>query len=204
MVELLAPRAQDKGIEIAADIAEDLPARVTGDGDRVRQILLNLAGNAIKFTETGGVGVSAAWTDGALVLSVRDTGPGIPPERLPLVFEEFEQGDGSASRRHEGTGLGLAITRRLVTRMGGRIEAESRPGAGSRFTWCCRCPSPSRPRPDATRNPWRAAGCWSSPTRRSGRRISASAWSGRAPESRRWRARRRPPRRSPGATPSTP
>ncbi|WP_298952598.1 ATP-binding protein [uncultured Methylobacterium sp.] len=134
VVELLAPRAQDKGIEIAADIAEDLPAQVTGDGDRVRQILLNLAGNAIKFTETGGVGVAAAWEDGALVLSVRDTGPGIPPERLPLVFEEFEQGDGSASRRHEGTGLGLAITRRLVTRMGGRIEAESRPGAGSRFT----------------------------------------------------------------------
>ncbi|MEH3147085.1 MAG: ATP-binding protein [Methylobacterium frigidaeris] len=134
VVELLAPRAQDKGIEIAADIAEDLPARVVGDGDRVRQILLNLAGNAIKFTEAGGVGVGARREGEALVLAVHDTGPGIPPDRLPLLFEEFEQGDGSASRRHEGTGLGLAITRRLVTRMGGRIEVESRPGSGSCFT----------------------------------------------------------------------
>lgn len=137
VVELLAPRAQDKGIEIALDVAEDFPAAVLGDADRVRQILINLAGNAIKFTERGGVGVSLHFarsgTGGEVVLAVADTGPGIPEERLPILFEEFEQGDGSASRSHEGTGLGLAITRRLVTRMGGRIEAESRVGRGSTF-----------------------------------------------------------------------
>lgn len=138
VVELLAPRAQDKGIEIALDVAEDVPARLLGDADRVRQILINLAGNAIKFTERGGVGVALTFARGAagtgeVVLAVSDTGPGIPEERLPILFEEFEQGDGSASRSHEGTGLGLAITRRLVTRMGGRVEAESRVGRGSVF-----------------------------------------------------------------------
>ncbi|MGU3663397.1 ATP-binding protein [Methylobacterium sp. A49B] len=137
VVELLAPRAQDKGTEIALDVAEDFPSALVGDADRVRQILINLAGNAIKFTERGGVGVSLSVTrteaGGTVTLAVADTGPGIPEERLPVLFEEFEQGDGSASRSHEGTGLGLAITRRLVTRMGGRIEAESRVGRGSTF-----------------------------------------------------------------------
>ncbi|KST60298.1 histidine kinase [Methylobacterium sp. GXS13] len=138
VVELLAPRAQDKGIEIALDVTEDFPRGLIGDADRVRQILINLAGNAIKFTERGGVGVSlsfARMTDGGgeAVLSVSDTGPGIPADRLPILFEEFEQGDGSASRSHEGTGLGLAITRRLVTRMGGGIDADSRVGRGSTF-----------------------------------------------------------------------
>ena len=137
VVELLAPRAQDKGIEIALDVAEDFPAAVVGDADRVRQILINSAGNAIKFTDRGGVGVTLGFTrtadGGEVVLAVADTGPGIPEERLPILFEEFEQGDGSSSRSHEGTGLGLAITRRLVTRMGGRIEADSRVGRGSTF-----------------------------------------------------------------------
>jgi PAS domain S-box-containing protein len=141
VVELLAPRAQDKGIEIALDVAEGFPSAVVGDADRVRQILINLAGNAIKFTERGGVGVSLAFrhaksgggTTGEVEIAVDDTGPGIPEDRLPILFEEFEQGDGSASRSHEGTGLGLAITRRLVTRMGGRIEPESRVGRGSTF-----------------------------------------------------------------------
>ncbi|MEL6059895.1 MULTISPECIES: ATP-binding protein [unclassified Methylobacterium] len=138
VVELLAPRAQDKGIEIALDVAEGFPARLLGDADRVRQILINLAGNAIKFTERGGVGVSLAFSGaetgpGEVVLAVADTGPGIPEERLPILFEEFEQGDGSASRSHEGTGLGLAITRRLVSRMGGRIEAASQVGRGTTF-----------------------------------------------------------------------
>ena len=134
VVELLAPRAQDKGIEIALDVAEDFPSGVVGDPDRVRQILINLAGNAIKFTERGGVGVSLGFTrsaaGGEVVLAVADTGPGIPEDRLPILFEEFEQGDGSPSRSHEGTGLGLAITRRLVTRMGGRIDADFPPRAG--------------------------------------------------------------------------
>ncbi|KQO66618.1 ATP-binding protein [Methylobacterium sp. Leaf89] len=134
VVELLAPRAQDKGIEIAVDVADDVPRLVIGDADRVRQILVNLAGNAIKFTGTGGVGVELTHGDGHLRIAISDTGPGIPQDRIPRLFEEFEQGDDSASRRHEGTGLGLAITRRLVTRMGGHVEATSRLGTGSTFT----------------------------------------------------------------------
>ena len=133
VVELLAPRAQDKGIEIALDIADDVPRLVVGDADRVRQILTNLAGNAVKFTSQGGVGVVVERAEDGLALTIRDTGPGIPEARIPLLFEEFEQGDNSASRRHEGTGLGLAITRRLVARMNGRIEATAKVGRGSIF-----------------------------------------------------------------------
>ncbi|GJE00274.1 Sensor histidine kinase RcsC [Methylobacterium isbiliense] len=147
VVELLAPRAQDKGLEIAADLGAGLPLQVIGDGDRVRQILVNLAGNAVKFTEAGGVGVTVEWGEEGLVLAVHDTGPGIPAERLPALFEEFEQGDGSASRRHEGTGLGLAITRRLVDRMGGRIAATSRLGAGSCFRVVLPLPATGGARP---------------------------------------------------------
>ncbi|MFC6391989.1 ATP-binding protein [Methylorubrum zatmanii] len=133
VVELLAPRAQDKGLEIALDIADDLTTLRVGDADRVRQILLNLAGNAIKFTQTGGVGVSLARAGEGFVLTIEDTGPGMPEDRIPLLFEEFVQGDDSASRRHEGTGLGLAITRRLVERMEGTIDARSTLGRGSTF-----------------------------------------------------------------------
>nr|WP_244914042.1 ATP-binding protein [Methylobacterium frigidaeris] len=148
VVELLAPRAQDKSLEIAADL-EALPAHLIGDADRVRQILINLAGNAVKFTESGGVGVTASWEADRLTVAVYDTGPGIPEERLPVLFQEFEQGDGSASRRHEGTGLGLAITRRLVDRMGGRLDVTSRPGEGS----CFRVHLPLRPAPGRVRPP---------------------------------------------------
>ncbi|SFV17204.1 PAS domain S-box-containing protein [Methylobacterium sp. 174MFSha1.1] len=148
VVELLAPRAQDKGLEIAADI-EALPSLLIGDADRVRQILINLAGNAVKFTEVGGVGVTASWDEDGLTVAVHDTGPGIPEERLPVLFQEFEQGDGSASRRHEGTGLGLAITRRLVDRMGGRLDVTSRPGEGS----CFRVHLPLRDAPGRDRPP---------------------------------------------------
>ncbi|KQT86599.1 ATP-binding protein [Methylobacterium sp. Leaf466] len=133
VVELLAPRAQDKGIEIALDLADDLPATVVGDADRVRQILTNLAGNAVKFTAQGGVGVEIATSPEGVVVRVRDTGSGIPQDRIPALFEEFEQEDSSASRRHEGTGLGLAITRRLVDLMEGRIAATSILGSGSTF-----------------------------------------------------------------------
>jgi PAS domain S-box-containing protein len=133
VVELLAPRAQDRGLEIALDVGAEVPPSLLGDADRVRQILLNLAGNAIKFTERGGVGVSLSYGEEGLVLSVADTGPGIAEERLPRLFEEFEQGEDASAHRHEGTGLGLAITRRLATRMGGRVDARSRIGAGSTF-----------------------------------------------------------------------
>ena len=134
VVELLAPPAQGKGIEIAAFVAPDVPRRVVGDEDRLRQILVNLAGNAVKFTEAGGVGISVErGAAGEIALAVNDTGPGIAPERVPALFEEFEQGDGSASRRHGGTGLGLAITRRIVERMQGAITVDSAVGQGSAF-----------------------------------------------------------------------
>jgi signal transduction histidine kinase len=134
VVELLAPPAQGKGIEIAAYVAPDVPRRVLGDEDRLRQILVNLAGNAVKFTDAGGVGITVeCGTAGEIVLAVGDTGPGIAPERVSALFEEFERGDDGASGRHGGTGLGLAITRRIVERMQGAITVESAVGQGSTF-----------------------------------------------------------------------
>jgi PAS domain S-box-containing protein len=134
IVELLGPRAQAKGLEVAADLDEHLPARVIGDATRLRQVLLNLAGNAIKFTETGGVSVVVeAGFPGDIVFEVRDTGIGIAPEQQARIFHEFEQVDGGLARQFGGTGLGLAISRRIVERMGGRIEVDSEPGAGSSF-----------------------------------------------------------------------
>lgn len=133
VAELMAPRAQAKGIEIATLLAPDLPSHVVGDHDRLRQILLNLVGNAVKFTETGGVGIRLGRDGQKLVISVADTGPGIAADRIEAIFEEFEQGDQTAARRHEGTGLGLAIVRRLVTLMGGAVDVESRPGEGALF-----------------------------------------------------------------------
>lgn len=131
--ELMAPRAQAKGLEIASFLAPDLASHWIGDRDRLRQILLNLIGNAVKFTESGGVGIRVARTGTALAVTIADTGPGIPPERLQAIFEEFEQGDSSAARRHDGTGLGLAIVRRLVTLMGGIVSAENAAGGGAVF-----------------------------------------------------------------------
>ena len=106
-----------------------------GDATRLRQVLLNLAGNAIKFTETGGVGVivEPGRGSGEIVFEVRDTGIGIAPEQQARIFLEFEQADGGAARKFGGTGLGLAISRRIVERMGGRIEVESTPGEGASF-----------------------------------------------------------------------
>ena len=136
MVELLAPRAQGKGLEIAASIAADVPRHVVGDGARLRQVLINLAGNAVKFTETGGIGVRVTRAaGGAIRFAVADTGPGIAPERRTAIFEEFEQGDGSASRRHGGSGLGLAISMRIVERMGGRLMLEDAGDQGSIFSF---------------------------------------------------------------------
>ncbi|MFO1169285.1 MAG: ATP-binding protein [Rhodoblastus sp.] len=134
VIELLAPRAQGKGIEIAAAIAPEVPARVVGDAARLRQILINLAGNAVKFTEAGGVGLRVeAGFGGALVFRVEDTGPGVPEERRSKIFQEFERGDGSASAEHGGAGLGLAISRALADRMAGSLELEKSDGAGSTF-----------------------------------------------------------------------
>jgi signal transduction histidine kinase/DNA-binding response OmpR family regulator len=134
VVELLAPRAQGKSIEIAADIAPDLPANLLLDGARLRQILMNLAGNAIKFTHEGGVVLRARLASGQLLLEVEDTGEGIAPERLDAIFEEFEQEEAATAARHGGTGLGLAISRRLARLMGGDVNVRSTRGKGTVFS----------------------------------------------------------------------
>jgi PAS domain S-box-containing protein len=145
VVELLAPRGRDKGLEIGWLAAPDLPRTVIGDEMRVRQILMNLMGNAIKFTERGGVALTLEPTPGVarresershrmLRFAVRDTGPGVPPDAIERIFAEFEQADSGPARRHGGTGLGLAISKRLIDEMGGRINVASVPGAGATFT----------------------------------------------------------------------
>ena len=135
-VELLSPRAQEKLIEIACLVDERLPRWVIGDVVRLRQVLLNLAGNAVKFTEHGGVTIIAEPGDAPneAVIEVRDTGIGISPEAQARIFDEFEQADGGAARKFGGTGLGLAISRRIVAHMGGSLVVNSKPGKGSAFT----------------------------------------------------------------------
>jgi PAS domain S-box-containing protein len=135
ITELLAPRAQAKAIEIAAYVDERLPLQVVGDAARLRQILLNLAGNAIKFTSTGGVALIAepGRSAGDVSFLVRDTGIGIAPEAQMRIFREFEQADERTARNYGGTGLGLSISERIAKRMGGRITLESKPGVGSTF-----------------------------------------------------------------------
>jgi PAS domain S-box-containing protein len=136
VVELLAPRAQAKGLEIASFVDERLPAQLAGDAARLRQVLLNLAGNAVKFTERGGIAliVEPGEREHEVRLRVKDTGIGLAEEDHARIFREFEQADGSSTRKFGGTGLGLAISKRIVERMGGTITVESRLGAGATFT----------------------------------------------------------------------
>ncbi|WP_458758925.1 ATP-binding protein [Afipia sp. TerB] len=135
ITELLAPRAQARKLEIASYIDERLPLEVIGDAARLRQVLLNLAGNAIKFTSTGGVAliVEPGIWPGEISFLVRDTGIGIAPEAQARIFREFEQADESTARTYGGTGLGLSISERIVRHMGGRITLESTPGEGATF-----------------------------------------------------------------------
>ena len=141
--DLVAERARKKHLELLYDIAPDVPRMVYGDITRVRQVLINLAGNAVKFTARGEVYVNCCVvSDGAdpeeaLVLrfSVRDTGIGIEPDKLQRLFTAFSQVDASTTRRYGGTGLGLAISQRLVGMMGGEILVESEPGRGSTFSF---------------------------------------------------------------------
>ena len=133
VVELLAPAAQEKKLEIAAMAQGAIPALVLGDSARLRQILLNLAGNAVKFTEAGGVGIVLSRRGNRVEFSVRDTGCGVPDNRRTAIFDEFEQADGSTSQKYRGTGLGLAIARRLALAMDGELQLLHSTPAGSEF-----------------------------------------------------------------------
>ncbi|HXI35368.1 MAG TPA: response regulator [Burkholderiales bacterium] len=138
VVELLAERAHAKGLELACSVPAELTTQVRGDPLRFGQVLTNLLGNAIKFTERGSVVIRVACaaesqTQVTLRVEVSDTGVGISPESQSRIFEEFAQADGSTTRKHGGSGLGLAISKQLVEMMGGEIHVESAPGAGSTF-----------------------------------------------------------------------
>jgi CheY-like chemotaxis protein len=137
-LKTLALRAHRKGLEVTCEIGADVPARVTGDPGRLRQVIVNLVGNAIKFTERGEVVVRAQLRDQSadgyqLYFEVADTGIGIPLEKQQLIFDPFSQADGSTTRRFGGTGLGLTISSRIVALMGGQIGLTSQPGSGSTF-----------------------------------------------------------------------
>ena len=148
IAELMAPRAIEKGLELTCLVEPGTPTRVAGDPERLRQVLVNLVGNAIKFTAAGNVDVRAALAGQeaeavSVRFSVADTGEGIPEDRQAAIFESFTQADGSTTRRFGGTGLGLTISRRLVTLMGGSLEVESGLGRGSTFAFAI----PLRARP---------------------------------------------------------
>ncbi|MDQ2776426.1 MAG: response regulator [Acidobacteriota bacterium] len=137
-LKVISVRADKKGLELASDIDAGVPLQLIGDPNRLRQIILNLSGNAIKFTERGEVvlRVTEESRDGDLVtvhFAVSDTGIGIPQEKQTAIFAAFTQADGSTTREYGGTGLGLTISKQLIELMGGRIWVESRPGAGSTF-----------------------------------------------------------------------
>src|SRR5438445_6755612 len=142
---LLAVRAREKHLELTVDVPPDVPHMVRGDPTRVRQVLMNLIGNAIKFTEQGEVDVSAAvvgYHDDrtSVRFRVRDTGIGISDEQLATIFDEFTQADASMTRRYGGTGLGLAISRKLVALMGGQLSVTSEVGRGTEFSFTLRLP----------------------------------------------------------------
>ena len=134
VTKTLAPQAHLKGVEMACHAHPGLPSQVQGDPARLRQVLLNLMGNAVKFTESGAVTLTAEPApNSGIAFVVRDTGVGIPPESQQLLFKNYVQAEGSIARRFGGTGLGLAISKELVEQMGGRIVLESQPGRGSTF-----------------------------------------------------------------------
>jgi signal transduction histidine kinase/CheY-like chemotaxis protein len=126
--------AHRKGLTLHSTVAEDVPELLLGDPHRMRQILINLIGNAVKFTERGSVTVAVTRSGEELVCAVADTGIGVPVDKQKLIFEPFRQADASASRRYAGTGLGLTISAQLLQLMGGRISVSSEPGKGSLFT----------------------------------------------------------------------
>jgi PAS domain S-box-containing protein len=164
----LAVRAHKKGLELISQVQPDVPDALVGDAGRLRQVLLNLVGNALKFTEAGEVDVGVSLAAGGLAdvdakpaaaevvlrFTVRDTGNGIPPDKQEAIFRAFEQEDTSTTRRYGGTGLGLTIAARLVALMGGQITVDSAPGRGSTFAFTARFGRQSHPpEPFADRPP---------------------------------------------------
>lgn len=146
----LAIRAHEHGLELNCEVATDVPEYLIGDPVRVRQILMNLIGNALKFTEHGEVSISIAAetltsSEACLHFQVADTGIGIPADKQQVIFHAFSQADGSTTRRYGGTGLGLSISSQLVTMMGGRIWVDSEPGHGSTFHFTIRLGIQSTP-----------------------------------------------------------
>ena len=147
---LFALKAKEKGLDLDAHYAPDIPRQLIGDANRIGQVVINLLSNALKFTHRGHVTVSVdceAGTDRevSLRIAIEDTGIGVPEDKLALIFEKFVQADGSFTRRYGGTGLGLAISKELVERMGGRIGLNSRLGEGSTFWFTLRLPVPVAP-----------------------------------------------------------
>jgi signal transduction histidine kinase len=130
----LEPLAADKKLGFRVEVAPQLPPG-HGDGRRLTQVLINLVGNAIKFTDAGEVAITAKATDGSFHLSVRDTGPGISSADQARLFQEFQQADNTITKKKGGTGLGLAISKRIIEMHGGRIWVESQPGQGSTFSF---------------------------------------------------------------------
>jgi len=149
-VELFSGRARDKGLELRLEIAGDVPPFVHGDSQRLKQCITNLIGNAIKFCNQGSITITVeSDAPDMLRFAVRDTGIGIPADKLDSIFEAFRQADGRITRNFGGTGLGLTITQRLVELMEGRIWVESTPGQGSTFRFVARLPRASAPAPAA-------------------------------------------------------
>ena len=157
-IRMLAPRAHQKGLELASHIDSAVPHQLVGDPLRLRQVMINLVGNAIKFTDRGEIvinikPVSIDETTAVLRFSISDTGIGIPEDKQATIFEAFSQADNSTTRRYGGTGLGLTISAELIELMGGKIEVESRPGHGSTFSFTSRfeIAAAAVTLPDATR-----------------------------------------------------
>ncbi|MBK8228027.1 MAG: response regulator [Flavobacteriales bacterium] len=132
--DILRYKAEEKGLALVVEVDGDLPGMLLGDPTRLNQIVLNLAGNAIKFTERGSVTLRARWVNGELRIDVIDTGIGIPQDRLYTIFEEFTQAYSDTARKYGGTGLGLTISKRLAEMQGGSITVKSEQGRGSTFT----------------------------------------------------------------------
>jgi CheY-like chemotaxis protein/anti-sigma regulatory factor (Ser/Thr protein kinase) len=148
----LRATAVKKGLRVDVDLAPDLPAWIAGDEIRLRQVIQNLISNALKFTESGEIVVSARvevreQTSYLIRIEIRDTGIGIPPDRMTHLFTSFSQADSTISRRYGGTGLGLAISKRLVELMGGSIDVQSQPAVGTTFRFTVRLCQASAPGP---------------------------------------------------------